>query len=86
MVAASRRVPQSGMSVSVSWRRVIGCRLTAAFGVPSVAALIGDSIMEELAVSIADSLSGVGIQTSRHTVSGSGLLSGSVDYVPHRDP
>src|SRR4051812_44095918 len=52
----------------------------AARGVHRVA-LIGDSIMFEASCSIADSLAGVGIRTSRHAVSGSGLLNGIVDWM-----
>jgi hypothetical protein len=52
----------------------------AAFGVHRVA-LIGDSIMDEASCSIADSLSGVGIKTSRYAVGGTGLLTGLVDWV-----
>jgi hypothetical protein len=52
----------------------------AAIGVHRVA-LIGDSIMEQASCSIADSLSDVGIQTSRHAVSGSGMLTGYVDWI-----
>jgi hypothetical protein len=52
----------------------------AAFGVHRVA-LIGDSIMEEASCSIAESLSDVGIETSRHAVGGTGLLTGLVDWV-----
>jgi hypothetical protein len=52
----------------------------AAFGVHRVA-LIGDSIMEQASCSIADSLSDVGIETSRHAVGGTGLLTGLVDWV-----
>src|SRR5689334_11977624 len=52
----------------------------AAFGVHRVA-LIGDSMMEQASCSIADSLSKVGIETSRHAVGGTGLLTGLVDWV-----
>jgi hypothetical protein len=52
----------------------------AAFGVHRVA-LIGDSIMEEASCSIAESLSDVGIETSRHAVGGTGLLTGLVDWL-----
>jgi len=52
----------------------------AAFGVRRVA-LIGDSIMEQASCSIADSLSNVGITTSRYAVDGTGLLTGWVDWV-----
>ena len=51
-----------------------------ALGVHRVA-LIGDSIMEQASCSIADSLSDVGIETSRHAVSGTGLLTGTVDWL-----
>src|SRR4051812_26143466 len=43
-------------------------------------ALIGDSIMDNASCAIAESLAGVGIQTSRHAVGGSGLLVG-MDWV-----
>jgi len=43
-------------------------------------ALIGDSIMVQASCAIAESLSKLGIQTSRHAVSGSGLLAG-MDWV-----
>jgi hypothetical protein len=52
----------------------------AAFGVHRVA-LIGDSIMDEASCSIADSLSDVGIKTSRFALGGTGLLTGLVDWV-----
>lgn len=52
----------------------------AALGVDRVA-LIGDSIMEQASCSIADSLRDVGIQTSRHAVGGTGMLTGLVDWV-----
>jgi hypothetical protein len=52
----------------------------AAFGVHRVA-LIGDSIMQQASCSIAESLSDVGIETSRHAVGGTGLLSGLVDWL-----
>jgi hypothetical protein len=52
----------------------------AAFGVHRVA-LIGDSIMEQASCSIADSLRDAGIETSRHAVGGTGLLTGLVDWV-----
>jgi len=45
----------------------------AAHGVRRVA-LIGDSIMVQASCAIADGLSDLGIRTSRHAVSGSGLL------------
>jgi hypothetical protein len=51
----------------------------AAIGVDKVA-LIGDSIMFQSSCSIAESLAGVGITTSRHGVSGTGLLAGA-DWV-----
>ena len=44
-------------------------------------ALIGDSIMYQASCAVADSLASVGIQTARYAVPGSGLLSGSVDWV-----
>ena len=43
-------------------------------------ALIGDSIMFQASCAIADSLAELGIETSRHAVSGSGLLVG-LDWV-----
>src|SRR5436190_749505 len=52
----------------------------AAPGVHKVA-LIGDSLMFQPSCAIAESLAGIGIETSRHAVSGSGLLNGSVDWV-----
>ena len=51
----------------------------AANGVHRVA-LIGDSIMENVSCTVAESLAGVGIRTSRHGVPGSGLLAG-MDWV-----
>lgn len=51
----------------------------AAIGVDRVA-LIGDSIMYQSGCTIADSLAEVGITTSRHGVSGTGLLAGA-DWV-----
>jgi hypothetical protein len=44
-------------------------------------ALIGDSIMAQASCAVADSLAGVGIETARYAVPGTGLLSGSVDWV-----
>jgi hypothetical protein len=52
----------------------------AAIGVHRVA-LIGDSIMFQPSCAIADSLAGVGIQTSRHAVVATGLLNGTVDWL-----
>ena len=52
----------------------------AAMGVHRVA-LIGDSIMDQASCSIAESLRDVGIQTSRHAESGSGMLTGFVDWI-----
>jgi hypothetical protein len=52
----------------------------AAFGVRRVV-LIGDSIMHQASCSIADSLRDVGIETSRHAVGGTGLLTGLVDWL-----
>ena len=52
----------------------------AAIGVHRVA-LIGDSIMWQPSCAIAESLASVGVQTSRHGVPGSGLLTGPVDWV-----
>jgi hypothetical protein len=52
----------------------------AALGVHRVA-LIGDSIMDQASCSIADSLRDVGIQTSRHALGGTGLLTGLVDWI-----
>lgn len=52
----------------------------AVFGVHRVA-LIGDSIMEQASCSIAESLRDVGIETSRHAVGGSGMLTGYVDWL-----
>jgi hypothetical protein len=51
-----------------------------AIGVHRVA-LIGDSIMVQASCSVAESLAGAGIQTGRYAVSGSGLLTGSVDWL-----
>jgi hypothetical protein len=51
----------------------------AASGVHRVA-LIGDSIMAQASCAIAESLADLGIRTSRHAVSGSGLLAG-MDWV-----
>jgi hypothetical protein len=53
-----------------------------AIGVHRVA-LIGDSIMSQASCSAAESLAGAGIQTARYAVSGSGLLTGSVDWLRH---
>jgi hypothetical protein len=44
-------------------------------------ALIGDSIMAQASCAVADSLASVGIETARYAVPGTGLLSGSVDWV-----
>jgi hypothetical protein len=52
----------------------------AAIGVHRVA-LIGDSIMVQPSCAVAEGLADVGITTSRHAVSGSGLLNGSTDWV-----
>jgi hypothetical protein len=52
----------------------------SAIGVHRVA-LIGDSIMYQPSCAIAESLAGVGIQTSRHAVPGTGLLNGTVDWL-----
>lgn len=52
----------------------------AAFGVQRVA-LIGDSIMDQASCSIAESLSDLGITTTRHAVGGTGMLTGFVDWV-----
>jgi len=52
----------------------------AAIGVRRVT-LIGDSIMYQPSCAIADSLAGVGVETYRHAVSGTGLLNGAVDWV-----
>lgn len=43
-------------------------------------ALIGDSIMFQASCSVAESLAGAGIETGRYAVSGSGLLTGNVDW------
>ena len=51
----------------------------AASGVHRVA-LIGDSIMLQASCAVANSLASLGIETSRHAVSGSGLLTG-MDWV-----
>jgi hypothetical protein len=48
-------------------------------------ALIGDSIMFQPSCAIAESLAGAGITTSRHGISGSGLLNGSTDWVSEAD-
>ena len=42
--------------------------------------LIGDSIMVQASCPLADSLAGEGVQTTRQAVSGSGLLTGWVDW------
>lgn len=52
----------------------------AATGVHRVT-LIGDSIMVQASCAIARGLAGIGIQTSRHAVSGSGLLTGTVNWL-----
>lgn len=44
--------------------------------------LIGDSIMDQSSCAIAASLSGLGVETFRHAVGGTGLLAGLVDWVP----
>ncbi len=44
-------------------------------------ALIGDSIMYQASCSVAESLANVGIQTGRYAVPGSGLLTGSVNWL-----
>jgi hypothetical protein len=44
--------------------------------------LIGDSIMDQSSCAIAESHSGLGVETYRHAVGGSGLLAGLVDWVP----
>ncbi len=54
----------------------------AAIGIHRVA-LIGDSIMEQSSCTIASSLAKVGIQTGRYAVSGSGLLTGWVDWIQY---
>jgi len=51
-----------------------------ALGVHRVA-LIGDSIMNQASCSGADSLANLGIQTGRYAVPGSGLLTGSVNWL-----
>jgi hypothetical protein len=43
--------------------------------------LIGDSIMYQASCTVAEHLADVGITTFRHAVPGSGLLTGSVDWV-----
>ncbi len=55
-------------------------RPLAAIGIHRVA-LIGDSIMSQSSCTIADSLATVGIQTGRYAVSGSGLLTGPVNWL-----
>jgi hypothetical protein len=59
-------------------------RVLAAVGVHRVM-LIGDSIMDQASCSIADSLAGVGIQTTRHALPGTGLLTG-FDWVANVTP
>ena len=51
-----------------------------ALGVRRVA-LIGDSTMDQASRSVADSLANLGIQTGRYAVPGSGLLTGSVNWL-----
>jgi len=51
----------------------------SAIGVHRVA-LIGDSIMDQASCAVAQGLASVGIRTSRHAVSGSGLLAG-MDWI-----
>jgi hypothetical protein len=46
----------------------------------SRALLIGDSIMEQTSCSIARSLAGLGVRTTREGIWGSGLLNGPVDW------
>lgn len=55
-------------------------RLPLAAGNVHRVALIGDSIMLQASCAVADSLADIGIQTSRHAVTGSGLLVG-MDWV-----
>lgn len=43
--------------------------------------LIGDSIMDEASCAVAESLSGLGVETSRRAVGGSGLLNSPLDWV-----
>lgn len=52
----------------------------AAIGVHRVA-LIGDSIMWQPSCAIANSLAGVGIETSLHGAPGTGLLNGAKDWI-----
>jgi hypothetical protein len=51
----------------------------AAIGIRRVA-LIGDSIMSQSSCAVAESLASVGIQTGRYAVSGSGLLTGPINW------
>ena len=51
----------------------------AAVGVHRVA-LIGDSIMVQASCALGESLADIGVTTTRHAVSGSGLLNGIVDW------
>jgi hypothetical protein len=51
----------------------------AAVGVHRVA-LIGDSIMVQASCALGESLADLGVETTRHAVSGSGLLNGLVDW------
>jgi hypothetical protein len=51
----------------------------AAIGVHRVA-LIGDSIMVQASCALGESLADIGVETTRHAVSGSGLLNGIVDW------
>ena len=51
-----------------------------ALGVRRVA-LIGDSIMDQASCSVAASLANLGIETGRYAVPGSGLLTGSVNWL-----
>src|SRR3954453_23168089 len=52
-----------------------GRPLLAAPGVHLVL-LIGDSIMDQASCSVAESLAGLGITTTRHAIAGTGLLTG----------
>src|SRR3954447_2572976 len=88
VVVAALVVWRSNDRIAGPANPVLTCATTiAARGRPLLAApgvhrvmLIGDSIMEQASCSVADSLAGLGITTTRHAVAGSGLLTG-MDWV-----
>jgi hypothetical protein len=73
----------SGINPGMSCPQIVlghGHLPLAAFGVHRVA-LIGDSIMFQPSCALAGSLTHVGITTARYAVPGSGLLTGTVDWI-----